>query len=166
MRATLAGIALVALFAGSGYAASEPINDAIRREIARLAAKDTKLERENARLRRQLRREHKANRYHAGLARAYQRTLRHSATVTEAINLASTAYGVSSSTLWRKATCESHLSPRAKNRRSTASGLFQFLTSTWAGTPYGHFSIWSAYANAMAAGWMHSVGRGGEWVCR
>lgn len=86
----------------------------------------------------------------------------------EAIRLASIAYGVSYRTLYNVAACETGgtFSPYADNPSSTASGLFQFLTSTFAGTPYGRESIWSPYANALAAGWMWSHGRGGEWVCR
>lgn len=85
-----------------------------------------------------------------------------------AIALASVAYRVSFSMLYRKAYCETGgtLSPFAKNPRSTASGLFQFLTSTWASTPYARFSIWDPYANSLAAAYMHRVGRGGEWSCR
>jgi hypothetical protein len=85
-----------------------------------------------------------------------------------AIALASTAYRVSFATLYRKAGCETGwtFSPYAKNPRSSASGLFQFLVSTWATTPYAGFSIWDPYANALAAGWMHDVGRGGEWACK
>lgn len=85
-------------------------------------------------------------------------------TVIEAINLACATYGYCS-TLWRKAECESRYSPTAANP-SGASGLFQFLPSTFASTPYGRLSIWSPYANALAAGWMHEHGRGGEWVCQ
>lgn len=86
----------------------------------------------------------------------------------EAISYASTAYGVSYSTLRRKASCETGgtFDPYARNRTSSASGLFQFLTSTWASTPYRSYSIWDPYANALAAAWMHDVGRGGEWACR
>lgn len=87
-----------------------------------------------------------------------------------AIAFASTAYGVSYSTLRRKAYCETGgtFDPYAKNPRSTASGLFQFLTGTWSSTPYARYSIWDPYANALAAAWMHSkaVGRGGEWACK
>lgn len=84
--------------------------------------------------------------------------------VSEAINLACATYGHCAE-LWRKARCESHLYPRAHNA-SGASGLFQFLPSTFRSTPYASLSIWSPYSNALAAGWMHSRGRGGEWVCR
>lgn len=95
-----------------------------------------------------------------------RRVLRQQSSVTEAINLACATYG-HCSTLWRKAGCETGgtFSPRSLNP-SGASGLFQFLPSTFASTPYARFSIWSPYANALAAGWMHSQGRGGEWVCR
>lgn len=82
----------------------------------------------------------------------------------EAIDLSCAIYGFCSS-LWSKARCESGLSPFAHNP-SGASGLFQFLPSTFASTPFGNFSIWSPYANALAAGWMHDHGRGGEWVCQ
>lgn len=83
----------------------------------------------------------------------------------EAIRLAAIAYHVDYQLLRDIAACESHLYRYAKNRHSTASGLFQFLTGTFAGTPYGAESIWSPYANALAAGWMISQGRRGEWVC-
>lgn len=87
--------------------------------------------------------------------------------VVEAVNLACVVYG-NCATLWRKARCETGgtFSARSFNSGSGASGLFQFLPSTWRGTPFGRFSVWSPYANALAAGWMHVHGRGGEWTCR
>lgn len=86
--------------------------------------------------------------------------------VVEAINVACATYG-HCSTLWRKAECETGgtFNPRAYNGSSGAAGLFQFLGSTWRSTPYARFSVWSPYANALAAGWMHDHGRGGEWAC-
>jgi hypothetical protein len=108
--------------------------------------------------------QHVAERYlHA--TRNLQGILLHRPQVGEAIKLACTVYG-SCSTLWRKARCESHLYRYAQNRGSHASGLFQFLPSTWRSTPYARFSVFSPYANALAAGWMHQHGRGGEWVCQ
>src|SRR4029077_2173221 len=89
----------------------------------------------------------------------------HHTSVMEAIELAGATYG-DTATLWRKARCESGLNPNARNLSSAATGLFQFLGSTWASTPYGRFDPTSPYANALAAGWMHANGRGGEWVCR
>jgi hypothetical protein len=85
--------------------------------------------------------------------------------VSEAIGLACATYG-DCSTLWRKARCESGLNAGARNLSSAATGLFQFMPSTFNSTPYGGFSIYSPYANALAAGWMHAHGRGGEWVCQ
>ena len=98
---------------------------------------------------------------------AERRIVLHNPSVVEAINLAAATYGFGS-TLWRKADCETGgtFSPRSLNSSSGAAGLFQFLGSTWRSTPYAGFSVWSPYANALAAGWMHAHGRGGEWSCR
>ena len=86
--------------------------------------------------------------------------------VVEAINLACATYGYCP-TLWRKAKCETGGTFSATSYNpSGASGLFQFLGSTWESTPYARFSVWSPYANALAAGWMHAHGRGGEWACQ
>ena len=85
--------------------------------------------------------------------------------VIPCIRRAAIRYRVSYSTLLRKARCESGLNPYARNP-SGSSGLFQFLPSTWATTPYARRSIWSAKWNSLAAGWMHAAGRGGEWVCK
>jgi hypothetical protein len=89
----------------------------------------------------------------------------HDPSVVEAIGLAAATYGHGDE-LWRKAACESRMNPGARNLSSAASGLYQFLPGTFASTPYGSFSIFSPYANALAAGWMHSHGRGNEWSCR
>jgi hypothetical protein len=99
--------------------------------------------------------------------RRERRVVLHDPNVVEAINLACATYPGYCATLWRKARCETGgtFDPHAANS-SGASGLFQFMPSTWASTPYGVFSIWSPYANALAAGWMHEHGRGSEWACR
>jgi Transglycosylase-like domain len=98
--------------------------------------------------------------------RRLRRVVLNDAHVVEAINLAGATFG-NSQVLWRKARCETGgtFDPRSRNRGSGAAGLFQFIPSTWSTTPYAVFSPWSPYANALAAGWMHSVGRGNEWVC-
>lgn len=80
------------------------------------------------------------------------------------IKRAAIRYRVSFSMLLRKARCESGLRWWARNP-SGSSGLFQFLPSTWATTPYARRSIWSAKWSSLAAGWMHARGRGSEWVC-
>jgi LysM repeat protein len=81
------------------------------------------------------------------------------------INAAAARYGQSSAAMLAVAQCESGLNPQAVNGASQASGLFQFLPSTWATTPFASQSIFNAQANANAAAWMWSVGRRGEWVC-
>jgi len=52
-------------------------------------------------------------------------------------------WDVSPAMLRRKARCESRMRPWARNP-SGASGLFQFLPSTWRSTPYRWRSVWSA----------------------
>jgi hypothetical protein len=106
---------------------------------------------------------HVAQRY-LSRKRSLQQAIHFDPEVDNAINLACVIYGNCSS-LWSKARCESHLWRYAHNP-SGASGLFQFLPSTWGSTPFRAFSIYDPYANAMAAGWMHRAGRGNEWVCR
>ena len=112
---------------------------------------------------RQWRREHRELQQMRRRLTLQRRTLLSSPHVVEAINLACATYG-SCTTLWRKARCESGLSATATN--GSIAGLFQFVPSTFASTPYGRLSIFSPYANALAAGWMHAHGRGGEWTCR
>jgi hypothetical protein len=85
--------------------------------------------------------------------------------VASCIHRAALRWRVSFSMLKRKARCESRLRWWAYNRASRATGVFQFLPSTWATTPYAGRSPWRAKWSALAAAWMHSVGRGREWAC-
>jgi soluble lytic murein transglycosylase-like protein len=101
----------------------------------------------------------------ARTVRRLKRTLNVSPTIQDAIALSSVVYRVPRSTLFRKAQCESRFSPAARNP-SGAAGLYQFLPSTWRTTPFAGFSPYDPLASALAAGWMHLVGRGGEWSCR
>src|SRR5262249_6539985 len=94
-----------------------------------------------------------------------RRATLHRTDVAEALNLACVAYS-NCTTLWRRARCESGLSSRALNSSSSAAGLLQFLPSTWRSTPYRRFSVYSPYANALAAGWMFTHGRINEWACQ
>lgn len=81
------------------------------------------------------------------------------------IRRAAIHWRVSFPMLLRKARCESGLHPLAVN--GVHAGLFQFnYPSTWSSTPYARRSPWRAKWSALAAGWMHSAGRGGEWSCR
>lgn len=62
--------------------------------------------------------------------------------------------------------CESNGDPYADNPRSTASGLFQFLDSTWARTPYAAASVYDPETNIAAAAWLWSVSGWAPWVCQ
>jgi len=66
----------------------------------------------------------------------------------------------------RIARCESSYSPTAVNSSSEASGLFQFLPSTWAGTPYSSQSVFDPQANAKAAAWLFQRYGPSQWQCR
>ena len=61
---------------------------------------------------------------------------------------------------------ESRGNPSAVNPRSGASGLGQFLPSTWRTTPQGRagLSVFDPVANRAAVDWMISVGRAHEFV--
>lgn len=65
----------------------------------------------------------------------------------------------------RLAQCESGLNPYAVNRSSGAAGLFQFLATTWAGTPWRGQSPFDANANAQAAAWLYAKYGAGQWSC-
>lgn len=108
---------------------------------------------------------HRVAQRYLSRARSLRVAIRRDPEVSTAIGLACVTYHVSCATLWRKARCESHLWRYAHNP-SGASGLLQFLGSTWRSTPYAGFSVFDPYANALAAAWMHANGRGGEWVCQ
>jgi len=60
---------------------------------------------------------------------------------------------------------ESRNDPLARNRSSGASGLLQFLPSTWRTTPQGRagLSIWDAAAQRAAGRYMINAGRIREW---
>ncbi|HEX4621803.1 MAG TPA: transglycosylase SLT domain-containing protein [Myxococcaceae bacterium] len=62
--------------------------------------------------------------------------------------------------------CESRYHPNSVNSSSGASGLFQFLPSTWSGTPYASYSPFDPKYNALAAAWLYSHYGPGRWVCQ
>lgn len=104
--------------------------------------------------------------------RKVRRAIVHQPSSLEALRLASVAYGQSYTDLLRVANCESPgLSPNLVNTKPVwngehATGLMQFLPSTFASTPYRRENIFSPYSNALAAGWMWANGRRGEWACK
>ena len=103
----------------------------------------------------------------------------------EAIRLARVTFPIPFSRRWARAACEpgpgphaatpqpadSAVDPTARNpvpesgSGEHAVGLFQFLPSTFARTPYAGMSITSPYASSLAAAWMEANGHGGEWAC-
>ncbi len=74
--------------------------------------------------------------------------------------------------------CESGGNPDARNSRTGAAGLFQFMPRTWAtasaGAGFGGASPYDGEANIASASWLvedsirigHSRGRWGHWSCR
>ena len=101
-----------------------------------------------------------------------KRTIRYKVTIKECVKLATIAYpDLNEDRAWRIIGGESRGNPNAWNDESIwngehASGLWQFIPSTFNSTPFGKagMSIWSPCASSLAAGWMHANGRGGEWT--
>jgi hypothetical protein len=62
--------------------------------------------------------------------------------------------------------CESRYHPNSVNSDSGASGLFQFMPSTWGGTPWATQSPFDPVANAQAAAWLYSHYGPGRWTCQ
>ena len=62
--------------------------------------------------------------------------------------------------------CESRYHPNSVNSDSGASGLFQFMPSTWSGTPWASQSPFDPVANANAAAWLYNRYGPGRWVCQ
>ena len=82
---------------------------------------------------------------------------------------AAAAQGADAEQLLRVAYCESRFNPGAYNA-SGASGLFQFLPSTWAANSvragYAGASVFDPVAAANVAAWMFARGQAAQWVCR
>jgi hypothetical protein len=66
----------------------------------------------------------------------------------------------------RIAKCESGYNPNAVNRSSGASGLFQFMPSTWAHLPWAGQSVFNPVANAQAAAYYYQHSGPGPWSCK
>ncbi len=76
-------------------------------------------------------------------------------------------FGNSPGLTWalRVAYCESRYNPLAINRSSGASGLFQFMPSTWNANFPGQ-NIWDPYAQARGALVFYNAGRQSAWTCK
>src|SRR5215207_3607739 len=86
--------------------------------------------------------------------------------IVDMIYEAADNYGQSRDDMLRVARGESGLDPSAVGGGGAYHGLFQFVPSTFAGTPYGQYDIYDPWANANAAGWMSSEGNESNWVCQ
>jgi soluble lytic murein transglycosylase-like protein len=90
--------------------------------------------------------------------------------VQAAIHQASVRHGVSEAWLRRVAYCESRFLPWARNTRSGAAGLFQFMPRTWAWMSgqagWGGASPYDPYAAADVAAWAFRAGLSSHWSCR
>lgn len=86
------------------------------------------------------------------------------------IRNAAAAWGADADQMLRVAYCESHYNPNAVNASSGASGLFQFLASTWAyqspKAGYGGASVFDPVANANVAAYMFAHSMANQWVCK
>lgn len=83
---------------------------------------------------------------------------------------AANRWGADPTQLLRVAYCESHYNPNAYNASSGASGLFQFLPTTWAANSvragYAGASPFDPVANANTAAMMFANQQAGQWVCK
>jgi len=88
--------------------------------------------------------------------------------MVQIIYAAADKWGQPRADMLRVARCESNLDPRAVNTSSGASGLFQFMPSTFAFTPNGKAgqNIFDPYASADATGWMWANGMRNHWACQ
>jgi hypothetical protein len=75
-------------------------------------------------------------------------------------------YGQPREDMLRVARCESGLNPHAVGGGGAYHGLYQFVPSTFAQTPYGEYDIYDPWANANAAAFKWSEGGKGDWVCQ
>lgn len=87
--------------------------------------------------------------------------------VIQLIKNYSALYGISADLPLAIAKCESGYNQFAKNRTSTASGVFQYLASTWSATDQGKagLSVFDADANVKAAvSYIASRGHARPWL--
>jgi len=86
------------------------------------------------------------------------------------IRAAAARWGADPSQLLRVAYCESRYNPSAYNASSGASGLFQFLATTWAANSvragYAGASVFDPVANANTAAYMFGIGQARQWSCK
>jgi hypothetical protein len=86
------------------------------------------------------------------------------------VRAAAASWGADETQLLRVAYCESRYNPNAYNASSGASGLFQFIPSTWAISSvragYAGASVFDPTANANTAAYMFAGGQARQWACK
>lgn len=86
------------------------------------------------------------------------------------IRAAAAKWGADETQLLRVSYCESRYNPNAFNASSGASGLFQFLATTWAPNSaragYAGASVFDPVANANTAAYMFGIGQARQWACK
>jgi len=86
------------------------------------------------------------------------------------IRAAAAKWGADETQLLRVSYCESRYNPNAYNTSSGASGLFQFLATTWAPNSvragYAGASVFDPVANANTAAYMFGIGQARQWQCK
>lgn len=86
------------------------------------------------------------------------------------IRAAAAKWGADETQLLRVAYCESRYNPNAYNASSGASGLFQFLATTWAPNSvragYAGASVFDPVANANTAAYMFANQQARQWSCK
>ena len=83
---------------------------------------------------------------------------------------AAATWGADETQLLRVAYCESRFNPSAYNTSSGASGLFQFIPTTWAiasvRAGYAGASVFDPVANANTAAYMFANLQARQWACK
>lgn len=108
----------------------------------------------------------------ASLQRRHRRIIRtlqaHVGGVDYAIRLAASTFGVSLAEMRAVAACETGgtFDPGSYNPGSGASGLYQFLSSTWSSQGLAGFSVYDPVANALAAARIASREGWAQWSCQ
>ena len=86
------------------------------------------------------------------------------------IRAAAARWGADETQLLRVSYCESRYNPNAYNASSGASGLFQFLATTWAPNSvragYAGASVFDPVANANTAAYMFANQQARQWQCK
>ena len=86
------------------------------------------------------------------------------------IRAAATRWGADETQLLRVAYCESRYNPNAYNASSGASGVFQFLATTWAPNSvragYAGASVFDPVANVNTAAYMFANQQARQWQCK